>query len=249
MANVRSDASTDADVVAQVAEGTVLDLVGPDRDAGGRTWRNVKTSDGQTGWIASTLTETVAAPASPPPGPSPAASPQAAAAPASGPPPSDAGAAPTDTTPSDAAPSDAAPPPQPPTPAPSPQAGPSGGATTANAPSSPASGSGSTARASGNGIVVEAIVRDATLSSGTQLVKAHVTREGGAGVADAFVDITAKLDANRFRSIRAPRTNQDGWTEVEWDMEGPPGTYQVIVEARTDENGPATTATTSFRWK
>jgi hypothetical protein len=155
--------------------------------------------------------------------------------------------APTDSPPTDPPPSDSSTPPPPgPAPAASPQAGPSSAPQANAAPANTAPG---TARATGNGIVVEAQVRDATLSSGTQLVKVHVTREGGGNVADAWVDVTAKLDANRFRAIRAPRTNEDGWTEVEWQMEGPAGTYQVIVDARTDEHGPATTATSSFRWK
>ena len=32
---------------------TVLDLAGPNREAEGRTWRNVRVSGGDTGWIAS----------------------------------------------------------------------------------------------------------------------------------------------------------------------------------------------------
>ena len=79
-------------------------------------------------------------------------------------------------------------------------------------------------------------IRSTTLSSGKQLVKVHVTRNGR-GVANAFVDVTARLDAKRYRAIKADRTNNDGWTEVEWEMEGPAGTYEVIVEVKTTRTG------------
>jgi hypothetical protein len=61
--------------------------------------------------------------------------------------------------------------------------------------------------------------------------------------------VTARLDAKRFRSIKADRTNDDGYTEVSWDMEGPAGNYELIVDARVEEFGTATTAKSSFRWK
>jgi len=72
--NMRAEPSTSAEVVTQVSEGTTLDIVGANRDAEGRTWRNVKSSDNKTGWIASTFLVVVSAPA-PAPGPSPAPSP------------------------------------------------------------------------------------------------------------------------------------------------------------------------------
>ena len=50
--NVRASASTEAAIVARVTEGTVLELIGEDRQAGGRTWRNVRAPDGVTGWAA-----------------------------------------------------------------------------------------------------------------------------------------------------------------------------------------------------
>jgi hypothetical protein len=229
-ANVRSEPSTSAEIVAGVAEGTVLDLIGPDRDAEDRTWRNVRLPDGPNGWIAATLVQNVA-------GPAPAAAPSPAPSPAAAPPP-----------PSDTPPAEQSATPPAPAPAASPEPAPT---TTEAAPSgsAPASTSGTTARGTGNGIVVESIVRDAVLTGGTQLVKVRVTREGGGGVEGAWVDVTARLDARRFRAIRLDRTNRDGWTEIEWNMEGPAGTYQVIVEARLEETGPATTATSSFVWR
>jgi hypothetical protein len=32
-------------------------------------------------------------------------------------------------------------------------------------------------------------------------------------------------------------------------MDGPPGTYEVLVEVRTAENGPVTSAKGTFKWK
>jgi hypothetical protein len=232
--NVRAEPSTGSDVVTQVSEGTMLDIVGANKDGDERTWRNVKTTDNKTGWIASTFLETVSAPA-PAPGPSPAPSPSPSSSLA---PTGPAGA------------SEAAPPAEEgsdqstegseevsPTPSPTATAAPS------------ASSSGATFKGSGNGLNVDGQIREPNLSGGKQQVKVHVTRSNGQSVGNAFVDITARLDASRYRAIKADRTNNDGWTEVEWDMEGPPGTYEIIVDVKTDENGPVTTAKGSFKWK
>jgi hypothetical protein len=227
--NMRSQPSMGADVVTQVSEGTTLDVVGPNRDGDGRTWRNVQTSDKKSGWIASSFLESIAAP---PAAPSPSPLPRAAAtdtpAPAA-----DAGQQGADASTDDS-------------PETTPTATPSATATAqASGASSP---SGNTFKGSGNGLDVEGTIRDLNLSSGKQQVKVKVTR-GGGGVADAFVTVTTRLSATRFRSIKLDNTNQDGYTEIEFDMDGPPGTYEVIVEAKTDVNGPVTTAKSSFRWK
>ncbi|MFN8635534.1 MAG: SH3 domain-containing protein [Chloroflexota bacterium] len=216
--NMRAEPSTGAAVVTQVAEGTVLDVVGPNKDGDGRTWRNVRTADNQTGWIASTFLETVT-----PAPPTPAASPAPAAPRAATP-------VPTETTTDPSATPDASP-------SPSPSASPA-----------PDASSNNTFRGSGNGLVIEGQIRDLNLSSGKQLVKVRVTRNGGP-VQGAFVDITARLDAKRYRSIKADTTNDSGWTEAEWDMEGPAGTYEVQVDVKTAVDGPVTTAKSSFKWK
>jgi hypothetical protein len=133
-----------------------------------------------------------------------------------------------------------------PTASPSPSAS---ATTSATAQTSGASSpGGNTFKGSGNGIDVEGTLRDLSLSSGKQQVKVRVTR-GGGGVQDAFVNLTTRLSATRFRSIKLDNTNQDGYTEIEFDMDGPPGTYEVLVEAKTDLNGPVTSAKSSFRWK
>jgi hypothetical protein len=233
--NVRAEPSTSAEVVTQVTEGTTLDIVGANKDGDERTWRNVKTSDNKAGWIASTFLETVSAPA-PAPGPSPVASPSPlstlvptgpSGASEAAPPADEGGDQSTEGT-------EAA------SPAPSP---------TATAAPGASSSSGATFKGSGNGLIVDGQIREPNLSGGKQLVKVHVTRSNGQGVGNAFVDVTARLDATRYRAIKADRTNNDGWTEVEWDMEGPAGTYEVIVDVKTDENGPVTTAKGSFKWK
>jgi hypothetical protein len=231
--NMRAEPSTTAEVVTQVAEGATLDVVGPNRDAEGRTWRNVQTGDRKAGWIASTFVETIAAPPaapSPSPGPSRPAATSTPTPEAGQPASSD-----SDTAASTEATAEASPSPSP-----------SASATTQTAAG--ASAGANTFRGSGNGLEVEGFVRDLNLSSGKQQVKVKVTR-GGGGVGDAFVNITARLDARRFRAIKADKTNQDGYTEVEWDMDGPPGTYEVLVEVKTSEGGPVTSAKGSFRWK
>ena len=232
--NIRADTSTSSDAIAQVTDGAILDIVGPNKDGDGRTWRNVKTSDNKTGWIASTLVETVSAPApAPAAAPSPAPSP-APARPASGAPASSS----TTTTPPAEEPSDeVTEDPVETTPSPSPSPSPS-----------PAASSGGNFRGTGNGLTVDGEIREPNLSGGKQLVKVHVTRNSR-GVANAFVDITARLDAKRYRAFKADRTNNDGWTEVEWEMTGPAGNYEVLVEVKTDENGPVTSAKGGFKWK
>ena len=59
----------------------------------------------------------------------------------------------------------------------------------------------------------------------------------------------ARLDAKRYLALKVDPTSDDGYTEVSWDMEGPPGDYELIVDVKIEENGPATTAKGSFRWK
>jgi hypothetical protein len=232
--NMRAEPSTTAEAVSQVSEGTALDIVGPNRDGDGRTWRNVKTGD-KSGWIASNFLETVTqAPPPPPAAPSPSPAPPrpaAAAPPAADPPAADAPAEDSDTAPG------------------APVSGnPAPGNSAATPPPAPAVQNDLSFRGTGNGLVVEATMLSKKLSGGQQQVKIRVTRNGG-GVSGAFIDVTARLDAKRYRSIKVDRTNDDGFTEVTWDMEGPAGDYELIVDARTDETGPATSAKSTFRWK
>lgn len=51
--NVRSEPSSTAALVKTLPDGDELEVIGPDREADGRTWRNVRDpSDGASGWAA-----------------------------------------------------------------------------------------------------------------------------------------------------------------------------------------------------
>ena len=239
--NVRAEPTTSAEAIAQVTDGATFDIVGPNRDADGRTWRNVRTSDGKVGWIASTLVETISSPA-PAPAPSPAPSPAPARTTSPPPASSTTTAPPAEETEEEGESEEEE---ASPAPSPSPTAQSNSGS---GSNASAAASSNTTFRGSGNGLAIEGSIREPNLSSGKQLVKVRVTRNNR-GVGDAFVDVTARLDAKRYRAIKIDKTNNDGWTEVEWEMEGPAGTYEVIVDVRTSETGPVTTAKGSFKWK
>lgn len=79
-ANLRAEPSPGGALVRTVREGTELEVVGDDRESGGRRWRNVRDpAGGETGWIVAELLEPVAsaqaapAQATPAPASSPAA--------------------------------------------------------------------------------------------------------------------------------------------------------------------------------
>lgn len=50
-ANFRREPSATAPRIALVRDGTQLELIGPDRQADGRTWRNVRDDAGNAGWV------------------------------------------------------------------------------------------------------------------------------------------------------------------------------------------------------
>jgi hypothetical protein len=50
--NLRAEPGTAAPVVAVLQEGATLTVIGPDREASGRTWRNVQQPNGPAGWVA-----------------------------------------------------------------------------------------------------------------------------------------------------------------------------------------------------
>jgi hypothetical protein len=84
-ANVRAEPSTSAPILTQLPEGTVLELAGPNREAEGRLWRNVRLPDGRTGWIAASLLAPVAPSPMPRGVPSPGPLPTPTATPPAGP--------------------------------------------------------------------------------------------------------------------------------------------------------------------
>jgi uncharacterized protein YgiM (DUF1202 family) len=56
--NLRSDASTGAEVLAKLAEGDQVTEVGPPKTVDGREWKHVRTKDGIEGWVAAEFTTT-----------------------------------------------------------------------------------------------------------------------------------------------------------------------------------------------
>ncbi|MBA2450571.1 MAG: SH3 domain-containing protein, partial [Chloroflexi bacterium] len=54
-ANLRREPSTTAERLRLLPEGTLVEIVGPDRDADARRWRNVRDSDGESGWVQSSF--------------------------------------------------------------------------------------------------------------------------------------------------------------------------------------------------
>ncbi|MFN8522512.1 MAG: SH3 domain-containing protein [Chloroflexota bacterium] len=49
--NLRREPSTTAERIKVVPERDLVDVIGPDREVDGRRWKNVRTLDGDTGWI------------------------------------------------------------------------------------------------------------------------------------------------------------------------------------------------------
>jgi hypothetical protein len=54
-ANMRQRPSTTAPVLRTLSEGTVVEAIGGETNAEGRSWRNVRDPGGATGWVASEL--------------------------------------------------------------------------------------------------------------------------------------------------------------------------------------------------
>ena len=55
--NLRRTPSTGAEIVARLAEGDRVTEIGPAQTVEGRQWRNIRTSDGIDGWVASEFTQ------------------------------------------------------------------------------------------------------------------------------------------------------------------------------------------------
>jgi hypothetical protein len=72
-ANIRAEPSPTGALVRTVREGTELELIGAEREGGGRRWRNVRDpASGASGWIVSDLLAALPAPALAAPAASPA---------------------------------------------------------------------------------------------------------------------------------------------------------------------------------
>jgi hypothetical protein len=96
-ANMRSEPSPSGTLVRTIREGSELEVIGDEREAGGRRWRNVRDpASGASGWIVSDLLALIAQPApaaqpGPAAGASPAAEPKPAGAASPAPAPKPAG--------------------------------------------------------------------------------------------------------------------------------------------------------------
>jgi hypothetical protein len=55
--NLRDKPGTTGAIVKSIPEGTVLDVIGEDRQMDGQAWKNVKDESGATGWMAASLLE------------------------------------------------------------------------------------------------------------------------------------------------------------------------------------------------
>ncbi len=53
---LRGAPGTSGNQIAVLPEGARLEQIGPDREVGGVTWRNVRTPEGQEGWVAAEFT-------------------------------------------------------------------------------------------------------------------------------------------------------------------------------------------------
>lgn len=56
--NMRAEPSANAARVDVLTEGAILEVIGPDVQAEGRTWRSLKDKSGKTGWVAADFLQT-----------------------------------------------------------------------------------------------------------------------------------------------------------------------------------------------
>lgn len=82
-ANLRAEPSTSARVLQTIPDGVQLTVIGPGREADGRTWRNVRGESGTSGWIVSEVARSLAT-ATPATTPTSAATPTRDATPTAG---------------------------------------------------------------------------------------------------------------------------------------------------------------------
>jgi hypothetical protein len=55
--NLRREPGPDGEVITRLPDGTRLEQAGPDRSVNGVTWHNVRTPDGDVGWVAAEFTQ------------------------------------------------------------------------------------------------------------------------------------------------------------------------------------------------
>ncbi len=80
--NLRVQPSTSATIAAVLPEGTILEVVGPDRQNEGRTWKNVRAAGDGSAWVAGEYVVPVSTPSPPSSSSAPPGSTRSASAPA-----------------------------------------------------------------------------------------------------------------------------------------------------------------------
>ena len=55
--NLRREPGPDGEVITRLPDGTRLEQVGPDRSVNGVTWHNVRSPDGDVGWVSAEFTQ------------------------------------------------------------------------------------------------------------------------------------------------------------------------------------------------
>ncbi len=217
--NLRASPSTTARIMATLPEGTTLEVIGEDRQVEGRAWKNVRSSQSGTGWVAAEYTTPVTATA-------PSGTPSAGQA-ASTPTP----AAATQPAGSTGAARGTNPPPS------------TGSAGTASAAPGAASAAGS--RPAGPVLAVDVAPATAELAAGAQTLEVTVTRDGRA-TENARATIEVRYVDGSAETLDLPPTDGQGRTRVTWTPGGPRGQVGVGVVA-TAPDGTVGVGSASFR--
>ena len=216
--NLRASPSTSARIAAVLPEGTVLELIGGDRQAEGRTWKNVRAAEHGSGWVAGEYTAAVA-------GATPTSAGEGTATPAS-----------PAATASQARPAASPGPSRPAAPATSP----------APASATPTSVSTSAPGAAGGTLLTVAVVPAAAeVAAEPQTVAVTVTRDGRP-VENARVAIEVRYGDGNSEAQQAPPTDAQGLSEATWTPAGPPGQVGIGVVA-TAPDGTTGAGSASFR--
>jgi hypothetical protein len=207
---LRVDPSKTARVAGVLPEGTTLDIVGPDKQAEGLTWKNVRAPGDGRGWVASDYVVAVA-------GSSPSASSntQASTAPAAS---ASASATPAPSTASSSGATTS--------PASSTTTTPASSSTGSTPPATTPASSGSTGSA--DVLKVDVNVKQAKVKAGGDQSVDIVVTKGGQPVSGAQVTVKTSPTGE---TPAAGATDASGKVSVNWKPTGSPGFIGVGVSA------------------
>ena len=241
--NLRSSPSTSATVQRVLPEGTVLEVIGQDRQAEGRTWRNVRVpNSGTTGWVAG---EYVVSAGGAPSAAAPAASPSPTATATPTPTPRTSATDPSAAAAASPVPDRRAAPGATPTPTMS-TTGVAGPGAAAPSASPSAIGGPSVTTGTAETLDVAVTPRLAELPTGSsQIVDITVTR-AGQPVQNADVRIEV-LSGGAFENPTAPATDAQGKTTATWTVRGPTGPVGIGVIATAPDGVTIGGGSASFR--